>query len=164
MIAGTHTRIGGPSATNLDEEVAKWHEAAQSSEEIVSGHEMTNKAGFGCVLCCLAAFLLLLWHTKRTSSLGGALHGCKSRGTREVCAMKHATGSRRLRPTHCGQGCGVSGVATLLMLATWLGGCAAAGTICSNEPTVCNGTYSGTSLCAPLPLPCATNIGRQRGP
>ena len=43
--------------------------------------------------------------------------------------------------------------ASLLLLAPWLAVCTAAGTICSRVPTVCDGTYSGTSLCALPPLP-----------
>ena len=48
---------------------------------------------------------------------------------------------------------------TILALA--LASSAWADTICSLEPTICDGTYSGTELCAPLhrpPLPC-TNEG-----
>ena len=43
--------------------------------------------------------------------------------------------------------------ASLLLLVPWLAACTALGTICSNEPTVCDGTYSGTELCAFSP-PC----------
>ena len=32
--------------------------------------------------------------------------------------------------------------------------CTASGTICSNAPTVCDGTYSGSELCAPPPAEC----------
>ena len=92
MVAGTHPRISSLSLTNLAEEVAEWHEAAQTIEEIVAGNEMTSKAGLACVLCCLAVCLLLLLHTKHASSLGGGLHGCQPHGAREVCALKHAAG------------------------------------------------------------------------
>ena len=69
---------------------------------------------------------------------------------------------RRLpRTAYHGLTRGVCRTALLLMLASWLGVCDAAGTVCSREPTVCNGTFSGTSLCARLPrLPCATNERR----
>ena len=48
--------------------------------------------------------------------------------------------------------------ASLLLLVPWLAVCTAQGTICSNEPTVCLGTYTGINdfrdhLCA-LPPPC----------
>ena len=48
--------------------------------------------------------------------------------------------------------------ASLLLLVPWLAVCTAQGTICSNEPTVCLGTYTGIDnfrdhLCA-LPPPC----------
>ena len=49
----------------------------------------------------------------------------------------------------------------LLLLATWLGGCSAAGTICSREPTVCDGTHSESFLCAlSLPAGAARAEGR----
>ena len=43
---------------------------------------------------------------------------------------------------------GVCRTALLLMLASWLGGCDAAGTICSRKPTICDGTFGSTYLCA----------------
>ena len=46
---------------------------------------------------------------------------------------------------------GVCRTALLLMLASWLGGCDAAGTICSRKPTICDGTFGSTYLCASLP-------------
>ena len=53
--------------------------------------------------------------------------------------------------------------ALLLMLASWLGGCDAAGTVCSRKPTICDGTYIGTTLCAPSPAVChqRTVVGRR---
>ena len=53
------------------------------------------------------------------------------------------------RPTHPGQGRGVGRTALLLLLVAWLR-VATAATICSAEPTACNGTFSGTELCARL--------------
>ena len=57
-----------------------------------------------------------------------------------LCAlpMRHEQGVTR----------GAWRTALLLILASWLGDCDASYTICSREPEVCNGTYSGTSLCA----------------
>ena len=38
--------------------------------------------------------------------------------------------------------------ALLLILASWLGGCNAGGTLCSRQPRVCSGTYYYQYLCA----------------
>ena len=59
--------------------------------------------------------------------------------------------SRRPRTTYHGLTRGVCRTALLLMLASWLGGCDAAGTICSRKPTICDGTFGSTFLCASLP-------------
>ena len=58
-------------------------------------------------------------------------------------------GCRRVpRSAYHGLTRGACRTALLLILASWLGDCDASYTICSREPEVCNGTYSGTSLCA----------------
>ena len=101
-------------------------------------------------LCCLVlACLPLLW--TRQGALPFLLlesYRCKPSRLSEVRASRCPAG--RLAPG----GRTVGGVrrASLLLLVPWLAVCTAAGTICSNEPTVCDGTYSGTSLCA-LPRP-----------
>ena len=58
------------------------------------------------------------------------------------------TSARCLCDTEQGVTRGAWRTALLLILASWLGDCDASYTICSREPEVCNGTYSGTSLCA----------------
>ena len=103
-----------------------------------------------CVLSCLVLTCLpLLW--TRQCALPFALEGyrCKPSRLGEVRASRCPAG--RLAP-----GGRTGGVrrASLLLLVPWLAVCTAAGTVCSNEPTVCDGTYSGTSLCAlPPPFP-----------
>jgi hypothetical protein len=103
-----------------------------------------------CVLSCLVlACLPLLW--TRQCALPFALEGyrCKPSRLGEVRASRCPAG--RLAP-----GGRTGGVrrASLLLLVPWLAVCTAAGTVCSNAPTVCDGTYSGTSLCAlPPPFP-----------
>ena len=71
-------------------------------------------------------------------------------------ASRHGS-TRRPRPrsTQRGQKRGMRRNAPLLLLAAWLGVCSAKGTLCSVQPSVCSGTYSGISLCAALPLPPA---------
>ena len=128
---------------------------------ILSEPALSAEAGPACALGCLAVCLLLLLRTERASRVSGGLHGCKPRGARGVCALRRAACRRLPRTTYHGPTRGVCRTALLLMLASWLGGCDAAGTVCSNEPTACDGTYSGTELCASLPrLPCATNERR----
>ena len=97
----------------------------------------------GFVLVCLP----LLW--TRLCALPFALESyrCKPSRLSEVRASRCPAG--RLAPR--GRTGGVRR-ASLLLLAPWLAVCTAAGTICSNEPTVCDGTYSGITLCA-LPPP-----------
>lgn len=95
-----------------------------------------------CVLCCLVlARLPLLW--TRQCALPFALEGhrCKPSRLGEVRASRCPAG--RLAPS--GRTGGVRR-ASLLLLVPWLAVCTAAGTVCSTWPTVCNGTYSGTSL------------------
>ena len=133
---------------------------------IVSEPDLSAEAGPACVLGCLAVCLLLLLRTERASRVSGELRGCKPRGARGVCALRRAACRRLPRTAYQGLTRGVCRTALLLMIASWLGVCAAAGTVCSNEPTICDGTYSSTYLCAPLPrLPCATNErgGQRRG-
>ena len=128
---------------------------------IVSEPDLSAKADPACVLSCLAVCLLLLLRTERASRVSGGLRGCKPRGARGVCASRRAACRRLPRTAYQGLTRGVCRTALLLMIASWLGGCDAAGTVCSNEPTICDGTYSGKYLCAPLPrLPCATNERR----
>ena len=123
--------------------------------------DLSAETGPACVLGCLAVCLLLLLRAERASRVSGELHGCKPRGARGVCALRRAACRCLPRTAYHGLTRGVCRTALLLMLVSWLGGCDAAGTICSNEPTACDGTYSYTSLCAPLPrLPCATNERR----
>ena len=100
----------------------------------------------------------LLLRTERASRVSGKLHGCKPRGARGVCAFRRAA----CRP--CIAYHGRCGTALLLMLASWLGGCDAGGTVCAHETgntdRICHGTwYEGsTGWCALLPYPpCATN-------
>ena len=114
-----------------------------------------------CVLGCLAVCLLLLLRTERASRVSGGLRGCKPRGARGVCASRRAACRRLPRTAYHGLTRGVCRTALLLRMASWLGGCDAYGTVCSRVPSACDGTYSGTSLCASLPrLPCATNERR----
>ena len=122
---------------------------------MVSGPDLSAEAGPAWVLGCLAVCLLLLLRTERASQLSGGLRGCRPRCARGECSLRRAACRRT---AYHGLTRGVCRAALLLVLASWLGGCNAAGTVCSNEPTACDGTYSGTRLCAPLPrLPCATN-------
>lgn len=104
--------------------------------------------GLGCVLCCSVMVLLLILRPNRAPSLSGVLH----KG--EVCAARRASHRRRPHSTHCGHKRGLRRAAPLLLLAAWLGVSSAKGiTVCSVQPSVCSGTYSGISLCAALPLP-----------
>jgi hypothetical protein len=102
-----------------------------------------------CVLCCLLlACLPLLW--TRHCALPFALEGYCWKPSRlgEVRASRCPAG--RLAP---GGRTGCVRRASLLLLVPWLAVCTAAGTVCSNAPTVCDGTYSGTILCASPPFP-----------
>ena len=103
-----------------------------------------------CVLCCLVlACLPLLW--TRQCALPFVLEGhrCKPSRLSEVRASRCPAG--RLAPD--GRTGGVRR-ASLLLLVRWLTVCTAAGTVCSKEPTVCDGTYSLHYLCAsPPPFP-----------
>ena len=160
---------------------------------IVSYPDLSAEAGPACVLGGLAVCLLLLLRTERASRVSGELHGCKPRGARGVCALRRAAcqsseliraytrqtdqdsptsnswraACRRLpRTAHHGLTRGVCRIVLLLMLASWPGGCDAAGTNCSYEPTACDGTYSSDqygrpSLCAPLPYPPRTTNERR---
>eukprot|EP00964_Phaeocystis_antarctica_P031338 scaffold17736_cov62-Phaeocystis_antarctica.AAC.10 len=126
---------------------------------IVSEPDLSAETGPACVLGCLAVCLLLLLRTERASRVSGELHGCKPRGARGACALRRAAcqssefiraytrqtdqdsptsnswraACRRLpRTAHHGLTRGVCRTALLLMLASWLGGCDAAG---SYEPS-----------------------------
>ena len=99
-----------------------------------------------CVHCCLVlACLSLLWTRRRALPFG--LESCrckpscliKARASRWSPAGSLAPGGRTV---------GRVRRASLLLLVPWLAVCTAAGTICSNEPTVCDGSFSGTELCA----------------
>ena len=130
-----------------------------------SQRDMAAMADIACTLCCLVECMLLLWLTKTASGLGGEPRGCKPRGVCEACAPRRAASNPRPRPTHRGQRSGLRRAALLLLLVAQLRAGAAAGTICSVMPTVCNGTFSGTTLCAPLAAPAVHHqrIGRQQG-
>ena len=113
---------------------------------IVSEPILSAEASPTCVLGCLAVCLLLLLRTERASRVSGGLHGCMPRGARGVCALRRAACRRLPRTAYHGLARGVCRTALLLMLASWLGGCDAAGTVCSYEPTACDGTFGGTDL------------------
>ena len=139
---------------------------------IVSEPALSAEAGPACVLGCLAVCLLLLLRTERASHVSGGLRGCKPRGARGVCASRRAACRCLPRTAYHGLTRGVCRTALLLMLASWLGGCDAAGTVCSNSKYsgLCDGTYSGDQygrpyLCAPLPTRRVppTNVGLRRG-
>ena len=54
--------------------------------------------------------------------------------------------------------------AIALVSSAWATHVAAGGTVCSSEPTACDGTYNGTTLCAcPARRVPPTNAGRRRG-
>ena len=131
-----------------------------------SQRNMAAMADIACTLCCLVGCMLLLWLTKIASGLGGEPRGCKPRGVCEACAPRCAASNPRPRPTHRGQRSGVRRAALLLLLVARLGAGAAAGTICSHKPAVCDGTFSDTQLCAPLAAPAVHHqrLGRQLCP
>ena len=96
-----------------------------------------------CVLCCLVlARLPLLRARQRELPLALNSHCCKPSRLRSAsrassCPVgRLAPGGRTVGVRH----------ASILLLVPWLAVCTAAGTICSNEPTVCDGTYSGIDL------------------
>ena len=115
------------------------------------GVTMVVPTVLACALCCLGlACPPLLW--ARQGALPFALlesYRSKPSSFSEMRASSCPAG--RLAPG----GRTVGGVrrASLLLLVPWLAVCTAAGTICSNATTACDGTYSGTGLCA-LPPPC----------
>jgi hypothetical protein len=95
-------------------------------------------------LCCLVLVCPpLLWSRQRAIPFA-LLESYRSKPSRlsEVRASRCPAGRR------APGGRTVGGVrrASLLLLVPWLAVCTAAGTICSNKPTVCDGTYSGTQL------------------
>ena len=98
-----------------------------------------------CVHCCLVlACLSLLWTRRRALPFG--LESCRCKPS----CLSEARASRWSPAGSLAPGGRTGGVrrASLLLLVPWLAVCTAAGTICSNEPTVCDGTYSGIDLCA----------------
>ena len=113
-----------------------------------------------CVHCCLVlACLSLLWTRRR--ALPFVLKSyCKPSCLSEVRASRSSPAGS-LAP-----GGRTGGVrrASLLLLVPWLAVCTAAGTICSNKPTVCDGSFSGTMLCAlPTSLSPPLHSARPRG-
>ena len=99
-----------------------------------------------CVHCCLVlACLSLLWTRRRALPFGLESCRCKPSCLSEARASRWSPAGS-LAPG--GRTVGRVRRASLLLLVPWLAVCTAAGTICSNEPTVCDGTYSGTELCA----------------
>ena len=153
--AGFHGVISGEDADQVGD--------SDGMGVMVSGPDLSAEAAPAWVLGYLAVCLLLLLRTERESRLSGGLRGCRPRGARGECSLRRAACRRLPRTAYHGLTRGVCRAALLLMLTSWLGGCNAAGTICSNEPTACDGTYSGTRMCAPLPrLPCATNAHASR--
>ena len=113
-------------------------------------------SALACVLCCFMLVCVpLLW--TRHCALPFALESfrCKPSRWSEVQASRCPVG--RLAPR--GRTGGVRR-ASLLLLAPWLAVCTAAGTICSNDPTLCGGTY----LCAsPPPVSPPQNTDSARG-
>ena len=99
---------------------------------------MVIPTALASVLCCLLLVCPpLLWTRQRALIFALKSYRCKRSRLREVRALRCPAG-------RFAQG-GVRR-ASLLLLVPWLAVCTAAGTICSNEPTACNGTYSGTEL------------------
>ena len=106
---------------------------------------MVIPTALASVLCCLLLVCPpLLWTRQRALIFALKSYRCKRSRLREVRALRCPAG-------RFAQG-GVRR-ASLLLLVPWLAVCTAAGTICSNTPTHCDGTYSGAVLCA-LPPPC----------
>ena len=102
-----------------------------------------------CVHCCLVlACLSLLWTRRRALPFVHESCRCKPSCLSEVRASRWSPAGS-LAPG--GRNGGVRR-ASLLLLVPWLAVCTAGhtagGTICSTEPTVCDGTYSGAGLCA----------------
>ena len=101
--------------------------------------------GLTCVLHCLVlACVSLLWTRRHALSFGLKSYRGKPSCLSEARASRWSPAGS-LAP---GGRTGVVRRASLLLLVPWLAVCSAAGPICSNEPTVCDGTYSGTTLCA----------------
>ena len=115
------------------------------------GVTMVVPTALACVLCCLVLVCPPLLWTRQRALPFALLESYRSKPSRfsEVRASRCPAG--RLAPG----GRTVGGVrrASLLLLVPWLAVCTAAGTICSNAPTVCDGSYSGNRLYA-LPPPC----------
>ena len=117
-----------------------------------------------CGLRLVVGTFLLLLRNLVSSAFDTAPHGCKS------CPARTEEGCPRPRPRSsaksggkCGSRCGAQ-LLLLLLLAAWLRGCSAGGTVCSTNPEACNGTYSGTELCAaPLPHHPRCEVRRRAG-
>ena len=103
--------------------------------------------GISSALTCVLvlACLSLLWTRRRALPFGLESCRCKPSCLSEARASRWSPAGS-LAPG--GRTVGRVRRASLLLLVPWLAVCTAAGTICSNEPTVCDGTYSGTELCA----------------
>ena len=114
-----------------------------------------------CVHCCLVlASLSLLWTRRRALPFGHKSCRFKLSCVSEVRASRPSPAGSLARGGRTG---GVRR-ASLLLLGPWLAVCTAAGTVCSNEPTACDGTYSGTYLCAlPTTLAPTLHSARLRG-
>ena len=96
------------------------------------------------VLCCsMLACLPPLWARQRALPFALESYRCKPSRLSEVRASRYPAGCLAPRGRT-----GDGRRASLLLLVPWLAVCTAQGTICSNEPMVCDGTYSGTRLCA----------------
>ena len=125
------------------------------------GGGVSPPTSLACVLCCLVCVCLpLLWARQCALPFVLESYRFKPSSLSDVRGSRCPTG--RLAP----RGRTVGGVrrASLLLLLPWLAVCTAAGTICSNVPTVCDGSYSGTSLCAlPPTLSPPLNAGSERG-
>ena len=113
-----------------------------------------------CVHCCLVlACLSLLWTRRRALPFGPESCRCKPSCLSEARASRWSPAGS-LAPG--GRTVGRVRRASLLLLVPWLAVCTAAGTLCSNEPTVCDGTFSGTYLCA-LPTTLSPPLHSARG-
>ena len=123
---------------------------------------ITESVGLAYTLCCLMAYSLLLSLTKRACDLGGKLCGGWPRGGRKTCASARAAGKPRRRTIHSGQRRSVRHATRLLLLLAARLEAGAAADVCSKEPRACDGSYPGTTLCAALPNPPHTNLGRQK--
>ena len=99
-------------------------------------------SALACVLCCLVLVCLpLLW--TRHCALPFALESYRCQPSRLSALRASRCPAGRLA---LGGRTGAVRRASLLLLVPWLAFCTATGTICANEPTVCDGIYSGAEL------------------